>query len=141
MGILLIFALMCLSSVFRALHNTLIHHFSTSIFKGKNDQWWDPNISWLNKYKNNDVKQGFKKWFGNINYPVQITDGWHFFNTLEIITNWLTVVAVLVMGLSITDWFTGIVFIILSFVCYNLTFSIFYDYVYLKNKTLKDYLK
>ena len=42
-----------------------------------------------NKYNNRDVAQGFKEWeiFGiRMNQPVQISDAWHFFKTLMIIS-------------------------------------------------------
>lgn len=40
----------------------------------KPNQFWNPDISWTNKYKNNDVAQG-KTFAGK--YMVFTTDGWH----------------------------------------------------------------
>ena len=44
-------------------------------FHGDNgDQFWDPRVSWKNKYKNRDVSQGMT-FRGK--YLVFTTDGWH----------------------------------------------------------------
>lgn len=40
----------------------------------KPNQFWNPDISWTNKYKNNDPAQG-KTFAGK--YFVAATDGWH----------------------------------------------------------------
>lgn len=40
----------------------------------KPNQFWNPDISWTNKYKNRDVAQG-KTFAGK--YMVWTTDGWH----------------------------------------------------------------
>lgn len=40
----------------------------------KPNQFWNPNLSWTNKYKNNDPLQG-KTFRGK--YMVFTTDGWH----------------------------------------------------------------
>jgi len=40
----------------------------------KPNTWWNPDISWIRKYKNRDVSQG-KTFAGK--YMVWTTDGWH----------------------------------------------------------------
>lgn len=42
----------------------------------KPDQFWNPDISWTNKYKNHDPSQG-PKFFGSTDFLVWTTDGWH----------------------------------------------------------------
>jgi hypothetical protein len=42
-----------------------------------NDQFWNPSISWTNKYKNHDPKQG-EKFFGSTTFLAWTTDGFHF---------------------------------------------------------------
>jgi len=34
------------AAAFNAVMDTLTHHYSTSIFKFKNPQFWNPNVSW-----------------------------------------------------------------------------------------------
>ena len=42
------------------------------------------NVSWKNKYKNGDVKQG-RKFYGSMTFLVFITDGWHLFKSLMLL--------------------------------------------------------
>jgi len=57
-----ILLLVVISAICKAVADKLAHHFGKSIFSTfKNQMFWDTRISWLNKYVNNDVKQGFKK--------------------------------------------------------------------------------
>jgi hypothetical protein len=56
-----------------ALHETLQHHWG--YFERKhpnaNAQWWNPALSWKNKYRNSDPNEGRTCW------PVQVTDAKH----------------------------------------------------------------
>jgi len=47
----------------------------------KKQNWFNPKISWKNKYKNNDPKQG-AKFFGSTTFLVWTTDAWHFFQMI-----------------------------------------------------------
>jgi hypothetical protein len=40
-----------LAAIFNLIMDTLTHHFNTSVFKGLNPKWWNPNESW--QYNNN----------------------------------------------------------------------------------------
>jgi hypothetical protein len=54
------------------------HHYRDfkRIFPNASDQFWDPKISWTNKYKNGDYTQG-RKFFGSTTFLVWTTDGYH----------------------------------------------------------------
>lgn len=56
-----------------ALHETLQHHWG--YFERKhpnaNAQWWNPALSWKNKYRNGDPNEGRTGW------PVQVADAKH----------------------------------------------------------------
>jgi hypothetical protein len=54
------------------------HHYRDfkRVFPNARDQYWDPNISWTNKYKNGDYTQG-PKFFGSTTFLVWTTDGYH----------------------------------------------------------------
>jgi hypothetical protein len=43
--------------------------------------WWNGKVSWANKYKNNDPKQG-PAFFGSTTFLVALTDAPHAFNLL-----------------------------------------------------------
>ncbi len=50
-------------------------HFERSVFNGLNDSFWNPEISWMNKW---DVDTDFKERFlGSSRWFVFATDGWH----------------------------------------------------------------
>jgi hypothetical protein len=64
--------------------DTLTHHFDKSIFQHNNRQWWDPSISWTNKYKDGIVSHGHKKWKiwkFEIDSWDWCSDAWHVFKT------------------------------------------------------------
>jgi hypothetical protein len=68
--------------------DTLAYHFATSKFSQFDDQqFWNPELSWTNKWKNGDPAQG-EKFFGSSTFLVSLTDGWHLFKSL-MITFWL----------------------------------------------------
>lgn len=45
-----------------------------------NETYWNPEVSWTNKYKNGDVKQG-PRFFGSTTFLVWTTDGYHMLRT------------------------------------------------------------
>lgn len=57
--------------------DTLSFHYNQSIFyKAKNQQFWNPDISWRNKYKKGDAAQG-PKFFLSTSVFSFTTDAWH----------------------------------------------------------------
>ncbi len=61
--------------------DTLAYHFSSSVFSLKsNPQFWNPELSWINKYRNGDPGQG-AKFFGSTTFLVWTQDGWHLFKS------------------------------------------------------------
>lgn len=88
MGLIFITLLVVLAAICDAIMDTLWHHYGDSVFKNLNLQFWNPKISWKNKYIDNNPNKGRKKWkiLGfEFNKPVQISDGWHIFKTIKII--------------------------------------------------------
>lgn len=51
-------------------------------FPNANDNYWDPNKSWTNKYLNNEYKLG-PKHFGSTTFLAWTTDGYHMTRTLR----------------------------------------------------------
>lgn len=58
--------------------DALRFHYSDvkSTVPSLNDQFWNPSLSWTNKYKNNDVNQG-ESFYLSSRSLVCLTDGWH----------------------------------------------------------------
>lgn len=124
----------CLSGICDAIMDTLSHHFSVSIFKDKDQMFWNPIVSWRNKYIGADPKNGLVKWkiftiF--VTKPVQLTDAWHFLKMLREIFNAL---AITLAGFITFHY--GILFL-LGYVAVlgitrNNVFSLFYDKILIK---------
>jgi len=70
----LIFVL--LAAVSNSVMDVLQFHFTRSIFIRGEHLFWNPEISWENKWKNGDPSQGEKFW-GSTRWFVFATDGWH----------------------------------------------------------------
>lgn len=81
------------AGVCNSVMDTLAYHYSTSIFSKVADQeFWNPDISWLNKYKGRDPDAG-PKFFGSTTFLVWTTDAWHLFKSLMLIFFFLGVLA------------------------------------------------
>ncbi|MEL6658967.1 MAG: hypothetical protein AAFP77_16140 [Bacteroidota bacterium] len=65
-----------LAGFFNGVCDKLQFHFKRSFAKDWNPFYWDPQISWKNKYKNQDPKQG-PAFLGSTTFLVAFTDAWH----------------------------------------------------------------
>ena len=75
-----IILLLCLAiaATGKAVMDTLNFHFCCCIFtKWTGHRWVDPGISWTNKYKGGDARNG-PKFLGSTTVFVFVTDLWHF---------------------------------------------------------------
>lgn len=83
----LTFVLIFLAGLFNSICDNITHHWSTSIFNSPkfNAQWWNPAISWKNKYIDNDPTKG-RKYFKILGIKIYnnvfFTDAWHMFKML-----------------------------------------------------------
>jgi hypothetical protein len=116
--------LVCMATACRATKDTLAHHYSSSIFSGKgfNPLFWDNNISWENKWKNGDKKQGEKFLFSSTVF-VWTTDAWHMLSAIELMSMHLAIAMTLslVTGINILLLLVGIK------VLYAIVFNYLYD--------------
>lgn len=117
--------LYCIGGIFDALMDTCSDHFSISIFKNKNPNYWNKNQSWTNKYVNNDPTQGFKRWHGII-IPAALTDAWHLFKSIKEIFNSLALASAAYIGFPY-DFTLIVIYFVIAGLSRNLVFSIFYD--------------
>jgi hypothetical protein len=74
--------LLILSGIAKAVKDTIEFHFFESVFKNLPEEYWNPYLSHLNKYKNLDPQQG-ARFFGSTTFLVWITDAWHLFQMIE----------------------------------------------------------
>jgi hypothetical protein len=72
----LIVMLLC-SAITKSIMDTISFTFASSKLKNLG-KWWNPAISWKNKWKNGDPTQG-ERFFGSSTFFVSLTNAWHFF--------------------------------------------------------------
>ena len=73
---MIILAFIILAAIMKAVMDSLQFHYSASIFRFWNADFWNPHYSWKNKYKHGNPKFG-EKFFGSTTFFVFLTDGWH----------------------------------------------------------------
>ena len=130
----MIYAIICLACAIIAgyansVMDKLSHHYSRSTFsKKKNQQYWNPSLSWRNKYKNGDPKQG-AKFFGSTTFLVFTTDAWHFYK-------WILLSVIPIPGaiiIGFTAWGHWLVFVagyVVLRAAFVWTFHLFYHWVW-----------
>lgn len=112
-----IFILICGAAC--SIMDTLAHHFSKSVFSKLRNTYWDASISWQNKYIDLDKSKGIRKFFNFIPIPVFLTDGWHLFKSILILSAFLAayfyepITNIFLLDLIILRTEFGIVFTIL----------------------------
>lgn len=133
------FAAMMLAGVSNGFMDKIQFHYSRSIFPQneedkllfKGRDFWDPKVSWKNKYKNKDPKQG-PKFPGSTGAFVFTTDGWHLFQFIMLSLLQLSIALTLIV-----IWDIPYRWILLAFLPFKFAFSggfvLFFHHL-LKNK-------
>ncbi len=130
--ILSLFILVCLSAIAEAGMDKLQFHFYESIFSNKRHKYWNPSISWSNKYKDGDPEKGEAFPFSTT-LLVCLTDGWH---CLKLIKNTTIFAAIFMAMLLIVNGFiAAFAFIIVLRAAYGYLFQLCFETIFsLKNK-------
>ena len=127
---MLVLGLICftLMGISEAVMDTLQFHFFKSKFSNfKKQLFWDPTISWKNKYKNGDPKQG-PKFPLSTTLLVGLTDGWHFFKLLR---NLFLFVGMLLLVLSLNGFWVSLLWVSVSRFLFGVFFTLFYSKILL----------
>jgi len=75
--------LILISGASEGIMDSIQFHFErTPFYKFKNQKFWNPGISWRNKWKNGDPSQGERFRFSST-FLVSLTDAWHLFKMLR----------------------------------------------------------
>ena len=90
--------------------------------------FWIKDLSWQNKWKNGDKKQG-EKFFGSSRWFVLFTDAWHLFGVLFRAFYAKTYICVGMM-ISINIWYTFGALVV--YIIFATTFHIFHSYKILR---------
>jgi len=85
-----------------------------------NEQFWNPHYSWVNKYNNQMVGDGRRKWW-ILNIPVMFTDGWHLIKAIML----------LCIGFGVV-LYTPMFNIIIDFLIIRTAFGIGFNTIYRK---------
>jgi hypothetical protein len=90
-----------LAGFFKAMSDTLRNKYTSSIFRNWDPLFWDPMLSWVNKYKNKKKEDG-AKWLGlSTTVLVSLTDGWHLSNFFRITLTTLGMMFLLVSDVEL----------------------------------------
>lgn len=124
-----VIALLCLAlaGVANGICDSLVFHYPKTGFE-KGDTFWNPYISWKNKYKDGDVNQG-PKFPGSTTVFVSLTDAWHLFKMLQLLCIKMAVLFAASMAVKRPWWYWAFAFAALtSFM--SLGFKIFYSWIW-----------
>ena len=124
-GIALVIAMLC-----RSLVHTLLHHYGSFEYKFPklNIQWWNPAISWRQKYK---TDKNFELILDENKNPirnkkmVQFSDAFHTFNTIEL-GAYCFIISIL-FGLWYSTILSGIIAFAITGTLMVLIFNLGYD--------------
>jgi len=122
-----------ISGASEAVMDKIQFHYNKSIFlQFKKQLFWDPSMSWKNKYKNGDPKQGCKFIFSTT-YFVFATDAWHLFKFLKNTFIFASIgIAMYAQTCALKDFdlskiLTILLFVILGRAFYGLSFNLCFD--------------
>jgi len=126
----------CISGALDAFMDTIKDHWSTFIWNGKvNPQFWNPAISWTNKYIDNDPTKGHKtfKVFGiTFNTFDALSDAWHIGKVIREGCNILAIVTALMIPFTYDTILIFLALVALIGALRNLTFDLFYNKLLVK---------
>lgn len=126
--ILISIACWILAAMCNAVMDKLSHHYSTSIFVKYDPQFWNPKVSWKNKYKNGRKSLG-PAFFLSTGILVAFTDAWHLFKSSMIVLLAISVVTfpyayqICIFDNTILN---ALAWIVLFGVAWNVPFSFMY---------------
>jgi len=119
----LFISLIVIAAISNAVMDVLQFKFSNSIFsKFKNQNWWNPKLSWANKWKNGDPLQGENFW-GSSRWFVRFTDAWYFFQGLMFTSLFFSIIYYTTIFSKFVD-FIGI------YLIFTIIFEIFYSKIF-----------
>ncbi len=65
-----------LAGICNSVMDTVQFRYRLSYFSKLDPTFWNPKVSWKNKWKDDDIKNG-EKFFGSSTFLVFVTDIWH----------------------------------------------------------------
>ena len=120
--ILISIIVVLVSGAAEGIMDSLQFHFDSTPFSKMNQLYWNPALSWKNKYKNGNPEEG-EKFPLSTTFFVSFTDGWH---TMKLIRNTLSFVGIGLIGWMSKDLVVLICLLILARSSYGIGFWLTY---------------
>lgn len=117
------FVLFILAGLCEAVMDKLQFHYDFSIFRNmKNQLFWNPQLSWRNKYKNGDPLNG-EKFFLSKSLFVGFTDAWHLFKLLRTL---FIFSGIYFLFTHCVSQMHCLIFVIIARIVFGLSFTLFF---------------
>lgn len=82
--IIMLLLFVFLAGAAKGVSDKLQFHYGKSVFSPiQNEQWWNPGLSWKNKYRDYDAGDKREAFLGSRTLFVWTTDAWHLAQTVE----------------------------------------------------------
>lgn len=118
------FLLFFISGLCEAVMDKIQFHYDSTIFKNfKNQLFWDPRISWRNKYKNGDPLEG-EKFFLSKSLFVGFTDAWHLFKLLR---TFFIFAGIYFLFIPCNTKMECLLFIVIARIIFGVSFTFFFN--------------
>ena len=120
--------LIAIAMLCRSLVHIILHHYNQFDEKfNADDIWFDSRVSWQNKYLVRWTITLFDLTITKFKIPVQFSDAFHTFNTIELGTYDLAITIPLAIALGLAWWWGIIIFLIIGVILMPLFFNLGYD--------------
>lgn len=114
----------------RSLVHTVLHHYQEFDEKfNADDFWWYPDTSWKNKYSIKWTLKIFNWFIWKFNIPVQVSDAFHFFNTIELGARDSAIAIPVCLWLNL-DWIGCLITFAIIIITDIIFFNIGYDKIW-----------
>jgi len=120
-----------LAAFFNSLMDVLQFRYSKSIFaeEGMNQKFFDPKISWQNKWKNGNSEEG-EVYPGSSTMFVLFTDAWHLFQ-FGMFTCFNVIILILINKIRKLRWYQFVLLFFGMNFLFGLTFELFFTRILL----------
>lgn len=122
--------LIVLAGICNAVMDSLQFRYINSVFTKLNDNFWDPRVSWNNKWKYTHIDNLYKKeekFLGSSTVFVMFTDAWHLVKFIML----LLISASVVFYIPIWNWYIDIS---VMYCAFTITFELFYSKIFVNGK-------
>jgi len=130
MIVLIILVCVCwfLAAICNAVMDVLAFKYKYSIFSLRDQHYWNPSISWRNKYEDKKMSNG-PAFFGSTTFLVFTTDAWHLFQFLS--NSFIVISMILIVNIFYTPiWWQDVILFIAFKGVWGIIFEWFYSSIF-----------